>query len=97
MPTIKQYLKLPDNFLGDVQENWSLGPCINSSMADERARADGKMLVRRMKKLRHKIIRCHHWGCGWVEHVSFPVVENGVSTKELEVVEKWVEDCNADN
>jgi hypothetical protein len=43
-----------------------------------------------MKGLRYKIIGCSHWACGWVDHLSFPVVDHGVPTKELDVVEEWV-------
>jgi len=90
MPTIKEYLELPDNFLGDVEENWSLGPCIASRDMDNMAKVNGESLVEMMKGLRYKIIGCSHWGCGWVDHLSFPVVDGDVPTKELEVVEEWV-------
>ena len=97
MPTIKEWLKLPDNFLGDVQENWSLGPCIDYRDADKQVGTAGKALVRKMKKMRYRIMRCRHWGCGWMDHLSFPVVDGDVPTKELEVVEKWWETQHADN
>jgi len=89
MPTIKDYLELPDGFTGDVEENWSLGPCINFRDVDNRGKVNGDYLVKMMKGLRYKIIRCHHWGFGWVEHLSFPVQDvNPEYAKHIAEVEE---------
>lgn len=82
---IEEALREPSDFgySGDNEElfkTWTLGPCIlcrDSSLREETTTADFLAFWRRRYPEGQEwgVVRCSHWAVGWVDHLSFKLVD----------------------
>lgn len=97
---IKEALKRPGDFgyHGDLDlfETWSIGPCILTRDSDLVEKANCESLLAMLEEIEdisedYQITRCNHWGCGWVDHLSFRAVENDgkTPTKVFKVIKSF--------
>ena len=100
---IAEALRLPDSFAVGSEhpaskdpKHWSLGPMIvtrDSGLLDQSNR---DALISHLRK-DHPVLRkdwritsCGHWAVGWVEHLSFRVLnEDGSPTAIFRVLKSW--------
>lgn len=98
---ITNALKSPSDFgySGDNEkmfETWSLGPVIETRDSGLLDKSNAKALLNYLK-VEHKdleddwtITSCSHWAVGWVNHLSFRVIEkDGTPTRMFRVVKAW--------
>lgn len=85
MLTPAELLKPPADFSGDIEEGWTLGPCIRSRDSELITLSNADAIVKAMEGLPDwEVRRCSHWGFGWVEHLSFKVLnEDGTETEVM--------------
>jgi hypothetical protein len=80
---IRDALTLPDSFAyrGElpIGETWSLGPVILTRDSDLLGESNAKTIKRVFEEEvpadQWTITGCSHWACGWVEHLSFLVLD----------------------
>lgn len=74
---VREALKEPDGFSGELAENWSIGPVVGGRDFDSlRDQVNIDVLKTRLEQVPGwQIIHCGHWGHGWVEHLTFKVIE----------------------
>ncbi len=97
---IREALKLPDNF-GSIDDRfrhcepdrtWALGPVIltrDSGLLDQSNSAAIRSMLESDPSLADDwtITGANHWACGWVDHLSFRVVEpDGTPTRVARVI-----------
>lgn len=93
-------LKCPDSFafFGDDEEmftTWSLGPVIvhrDSGLLDQSNAASLRKLLASMPDLAddYRTTECNHWAVGWVNHLSYRVVDSdGKPTKVARIIKGW--------
>lgn len=83
---VRRYLERPRDFLygGDNKEmfiTWSIGPTIDYRDADTARRAQGEAKLRSIRNRfkegeDFKVERFSHFLVGWVEHLTFRVIDN---------------------
>lgn len=95
---LREALAQPDNFgySGDLPlfETWSLGPVVDHRDASLLAKANWKALEKELK--RHKswenqwqLTGANHWAVGWVEHLSFEVLDDKGEPTDIALFLKW--------
>lgn len=83
---IEELLRVPSVFsissdhpVSTHPDQWSLGPSILTRDSGLLDKSNAAVLEEALKK-RHQfrdqwcITRCHHWACGWVDHLTFKVL-----------------------
>lgn len=84
-PRIKQWLKRPDSFAyyGDlpIGETWSQGPVIRTRDSDLMEESNADALIKWLESKTEledlwQIQNASHWAVGWVDHLSFRVLND---------------------
>lgn len=103
---IKEALECPSDFgySGDNDEmfrTWSLGPALVSRDSDLIAESNSAAMLSELERLAEegeiseddwKVVRCRHWGHGWVEHLTFRAVDSdGEPTKVFSYIMEMVD------
>ena len=97
---IEELLDYPSDFgyFGDNEElfkTWTLGPVVvhrDSGILDQ---SNAKALKHYLKQIEdleetYEFIECNHWAVGWVEHLTYKVIdENDKPTKIARIVKAW--------
>lgn len=96
---IKRALKCPSNFgfsgREEMFDTWALGPVIvtrDSTLLDQSNAHAIKALLNSDESLADdwEITQCSHWACGWVDHLSYRVVDDkGEPTRIARIVRGW--------
>lgn len=97
---IADALAMPSDFgyRGDNEElfeTWSLGPIIETRDSDLLTRANRVALMRYLESDPsladdYSIVGASHWACGWVDHLSFRVLDSeGKQTRIARVLAQW--------
>lgn len=102
---IKEALKEPTSFAyfgsrGESQMfiTWSLGPVFRTRDSEVIAQSNARILIKKLEsdptlKDEWTITGCSHWACGWVDHLSFRVLDNdNKPTRIFRVIKGWFED-----
>lgn len=99
---IEEALLRPDQFglssdhphYREMFETWSLGPVVDQRDATMLAKANWAALQRELE--RHpewedqwSITGSSHWAVGWVDHLSFQVLDNGEPTEIFRFLKGW--------
>jgi hypothetical protein len=82
---IAQALKRPSDFgyrgdNGQMFQTWSLGPVIQHRDSDLLEKSNAKSIIKTLESDPSlegdwELVSCSHWGVGWVEHLSFRVID----------------------
>jgi hypothetical protein len=98
MLTFKETLKQggigtnADNFMGDEEDDgWVVVPCVgNNRDAQILTRSNWESALERLggEGDEVKIKRCHHWTCGWIEHLL--VKRGGKAEKEADKIDQEI-------
>jgi hypothetical protein len=97
---IEELLDYPSDFgyFGDNKElfkTWTLGPVVvhrDSGLLDQ---SNSKALKNYLNEIvdledSYEFIECNHWAVGWVEHLTYKVIdENNKPTKIAKIVKAW--------
>lgn len=100
---IKKALRRPDSFgmfssadhYEDMFKTWSLGPVILTRDSEALERSNAFVLKRELAKFpewaeQWYIFDANHWAVGWVEHLSFQVIdEKGEPTDVAKWIKSW--------
>jgi len=96
---IADALKRPSDFayFGDndeMFETWSLGPVIRTRDSGILEESNAAALERHLESDKSlegdwTITGASHWGPGWVDHVSFKVIEDGEPTRVFKIIMEW--------
>lgn len=97
---IADALSMPSDFgyRGDNEElfeTWSLGPVIETRDSDLLTKANRAALMRHLESDPsladdYSIVGASHWACGWVDHLSFRVLDSeGKQTRIARVLAEW--------
>jgi hypothetical protein len=77
-------------------ETWSLGPCIEHRDSTILDKANAKALRRYLDARPEladdwKIVSCTHWAVGWVDHLSYRVLNHltGEPTRVAKILKAW--------
>lgn len=99
---IQEALKRPSDFgyRGDLPlgTTWSLGPVVRQRDSSILEESNYHVLMGLLKSRTDlegmwEITGCSHWAVGWVDHLSYQVVDdNGQPTAMHRFVEEWFED-----
>jgi len=85
---IEEALQRPSDFgmasstlhYDDFFETWSLGPVVLTRASTLLEESNHKALISYLDDLNLPtewlIVRCNHWGCGWVDHLAFHAVNS---------------------
>lgn len=82
---IRQALECPSDFgppdIEGLFETWSIGPVILTRDSETRERANCEAILIRLEEHPEweddwQITRCSHWAVGWVEHLTFRVLDD---------------------
>jgi hypothetical protein len=94
-------VRVPDfGYFGDNEElfkTWTLGPVVvhrDSGILDKSNAKALKHYLNEIEDLEveetYEFIECNHWAVGWVEHLTYKVIdENNEPTKIARVVKDW--------
>ena len=97
---VRQVLEYPHDFAWsggpEMFDTWSIGPIVNTRDLESTERRRIGALVTHVKRHKSlvkdwKIVRCSHWGPGWVDHLTFRVLEEDrkTPTRIFQVIERW--------
>jgi hypothetical protein len=97
---IRDLLRPPDSFgyLGDnadMFETWTLGPVIRTRDSDLLEQSNADALEKHLRSdptlsEDWEITGCRHWAVGWVDHLSYRVIDdNGAPTRIARVIAAW--------
>lgn len=74
-------------------EHWSVGPVLITRDSGVLEQVNRDALIAHLEEVHPddwELLQARHWGCGWVEHLSFKAVDDeGQASTILEVLQKW--------
>lgn len=99
---IQKMLRLPDYFsassghpVSEDPEHWCLGPVIRTRDSGLIDQSNAAMLEKHLESMPEleedwSIQSASHWACGWVDHLSFRLLDSeGKVTKIYHVLREW--------
>lgn len=88
---LKELLQEPTSFSFHGQNDelfytWSLGPVVDMRGGGNLMASNARVLLERLKgyEADWRIVRCSHWGYGWVEHLTFRAREEPPDLAEID-------------